>query len=232
MRDLKFGEGEFYHVYNRGVDKRDIFPGNLFLQRFYESLYLFNDKNYQRKRGDVFEKAFQLARSAAFFVDRVRFVSIVAFKLMTNHFHIVLREERENGVSEFMHRIGTGYTNFLNLDFNRSGSLFEGPFKAVHIQSDAQLEHVIRYAHLNELDRHGIPWREGKVEDWDRVLAILDADKYSSHGVYCGREQELPVVDLDLAYGFFPNPDEYREFLRSWSQSDIDLLPPSSFDLI
>ncbi|OGL72122.1 hypothetical protein A3D69_01420 [Candidatus Uhrbacteria bacterium RIFCSPHIGHO2_02_FULL_54_11] len=172
-----------------------------------------------------------LAGSEVFSYDRDLLVSIVAFKMMTNHFHIILREEHENGISIFMHKLGTGYTHFFNKGHGRSGSLFEGPFKAVHIQSDAQLEHSIRYAHFNELDRHGILWREGKVEDWCQALDILDKDTHSSHGVYCGQSQDLPVVDLELVLGLFPDPKEYREFLRSWAQSSIDDIPKDIWNI-
>lgn len=225
MREIKFDVDEFYHVYNRGVDKRITFSSYVEYQRFYESLYLFNDKNYERKLGATLDRMVLLAGSDVFSYDRDPLVSVVAFKMMNNHYHLLLREEQEEGTSKFMHKLGTGYTHFFNRNHERSGSLFEGPFEAVHIQSDAQLEHVIRYLHFNEFDQHGIPWREGEVENWERALAILDADQHSSHGVYCGREQELPVVNLELAHSIFPNPEEYREFLRSWAQSEIDKLP-------
>ena len=221
MRKLTFDTDEYYHIYNRGVDHRDIFLADTDKQRFYESLYLFNDKKHERRRGGFdIDRAMLLSGAEVFSYDRDLLMSLVGFKLMTNHYHLLVRQEQDDGISEFMHRLGTGYTNFINVKEKRSGSLFEGPFKAVHITSDAQLEHVIRYMHLNEVDRHGIPWREGRV-----VLTILDADNYSSHGVYCGRGQELPVVNLELAHGLFPDPEEYLEFLRSWSQSDMVHIP-------
>jgi len=181
MRTVSFVPGEFYHLYNRGVDKRDVFLHTTCYQRFYESLYLFNDKNYDRKNGKLFERVLQLAGAEVFEIDRKCLVSILAFKQMSNHFHLLVREEQEGGISEFMHRLGTGYTNFFNLQQGRTGSLFEGPFQAVHVKNEAHLTHLVRYIHLNELDRHGIPWREGEVCDWETALQKLDDDPYSSH---------------------------------------------------
>ena len=222
---IEFTPGEYYHVYNRGVDGRKIFLSDTDRQRFYESLYLFNDKNYERKHGDFLERIVQLSTAEAFHEDRERFVSIIAFNLMDNHFHIGLREERLEGVSEFMHRMSTGFTNFFNLLHERSGSLFQGPFQAVHVKSDSQLEHLVRYIHLNELDKYGIPWREGKVEDWDNCLRLIDKGTFSSHGLYCGRTQTLPVVDVQTATDIFPLSEEYLSFLRGWIHRSLFELP-------
>ena len=69
------------------------------------------------------------------------------------------------------------------------------------------------------------------MEDWCQALDILDKDTHSSHGVYCGQPQDLPVVDLELALGLFPDPKEYREFLRSWAQSSIDDIPKDIWNI-
>lgn len=231
MRNIHFDVGEYYHVYNRGVDKRDVFSSPDESQRFYESLYLFNDKAYERKDGTFLDRIVLLAGSEVFSYERNQLVSIVAFKLMTNHFHLLLREEQENGISLFMHKLGTGYTNFFNRNHARTGSLFEGPFEAVHIESNAQLEHDVRYIHFNELDRHGFDWRSGNIENWNQALAVLGADPYSSHQVYSGHPQQLPVVDLQLAQELFPRAEEYREFMRTWAQSDLATISPDIIKL-
>lgn len=231
MRDIHFAPDQYYHIYNRGVDKRAVFLSPADYERFLESLYLFNDKRYDRKNGKILERVVQLASAEAWCEERDCLVSVAAFKLMSNHFHLQVREEQEGGVSEFMHRVATGYTNYFNLRQGRTGSLFEGPFKAVHIQSDAQLQHTIRYTHLNELDRHGIPWRNGEIEDWNRCLELLDQDPYSSHGSYCGRSQKLPIVDADIVSGLFPDSQEYINFLRGWTQRSLLDLPRELFEL-
>lgn len=231
MRLTDFSQNGYFHLYNRGTDKRDIFLEDRDFQRFYESLYLFNDKNYNRKGGQIFERVVQLSGAEVFAMDRDCLVSILSYKLMTNHYHLLLREEQEGGVSAFMHRLGTGYTNYFNVQMNRSGSLFQGPFQAVHVASDSQLEHLVRYIHLNELDRYGIPWREGEVVDWEQCFQLLHKDPYSSHGLYCGREQKLPVIDAELAKNLFPDSEEYLDFLKGWTQRSLLELPDDSLHL-
>ncbi|MBI2484704.1 transposase [Candidatus Uhrbacteria bacterium] len=226
MRTTEFASGEYYHIYNRGVDKRQIFLSPLDFERFYESLYLFNDRSYDRKGGDKVERTLQLAGAEVFGIDRDPLASILSFELMSNHFHMLIRQERDGGVSEFMHRVGTGYTNYFNGLYKRTGSLFEGPFHAVQIQSDAQLIHVIRYIHLNGLDGSSHLWREGEVLDWDRALHLLDQYSWSSHHFYMGRDQELPVLNEQLVHSLFPDPGEYSTFLRGWSQREIAHLSP------
>lgn len=231
MRLTDFSPNEYFHLYNRGTDKRDIFLDERDFQRFYESLYLFNDMDYNRKGGQILERVIQLSSAEVFAADRDRLVSILAYKMMNNHYHLVVREEQVGGISEFMHRLGTGYTNYFNVRMKRSGSLFQGPFQAVHVENDSQLEHLVRYVHLNELDRHGVSWREGEVVDWERCFKLLHEDSYSSHGLYCGKQQELPVIDIELAKNLFPNTGEYLDFLRGWIQRSLLELPEGSLHL-
>jgi REP element-mobilizing transposase RayT len=195
-----------------------------------ESLCLFNDEKYQRGSGSLFERTVQLAQSDFFAHEREVLVSIGAFKLMENHFHLFLREEKEAGTSRFMHRLGTGFTNYFNLQQNRSGSLFEGPFQAVHIQSEAHFNHIVRYMHLNELDKYQIPWREGVVSNWGEAIRFLDRDPYSSHALYMGGEQRLPIVDLDLVDSLFSESSTYLDFLKSWSQRSLTDIPEESLE--
>lgn len=225
MRKIDFAPGEYYHLCNRGVDKRPIFMSDLDKDRFYESLYLFNNKDNKYAVWNTVDRWSTLSCAEVLPDIREWLVSIVSFKLMDNHYHLLVREELEGGVSEFMHRLGTGYTNFFNSKYDRAGSLFGCPFEAVRIESDSQLEHVPRYIHLNELDNHYINWRDGEVVDWNTALNVLDKDIYSSHAVYCGQEQRLPVVNEDLVRSIFPNSDEYRKFLQDWSQRGFEHLP-------
>ncbi len=150
MRKIRFVNGEFYHIYNRGVDKRSVFLGRTDFERFLQSMREFNS---QKPIGSLFENSFrdktkQLGNPVAKLVD------IVSYCLNTNHYHLILRQRLENGISAFMHRLGTGYTQSFNIKYKRSGVLFQGKFKALHIDSNKYLLHLSAYINLNNRVHH------------------------------------------------------------------------------
>src|SRR4051812_33091994 len=132
MRKTDLVTGEHYHIYNRGVDKRSIFEDRQDLERFYQSIKEFNSLE---PIGSIFENSFEKERNTKKLVD------IVCYCLNHNHFHFILRQRSENGISEFMKRLG-GYTWYFNNRHKRSGALFQGVFKSSHIDSDEYLLHA------------------------------------------------------------------------------------------
>lgn len=131
---------EKYHIYNRGVDKRDVFMDKFDYLRFYQTLHLFNcvepTQNYRLAKNSH-ESTKQLL------------VRIHAYSLLKNHFHLIIEQVCDNGISEFMKRIGGGYTNFFNEKYNRSGALFQGKYKKVHIENDNQYNYLFAYVNEN-----------------------------------------------------------------------------------
>ena len=132
--------GEKYHVFNRGTDKREIFLDNFDYLRFYDSLAYFNTiepvKNYR------------LAKSR-FSKNTPRLVNIIAYSLLPNHFHLILEPLIDNGLSEFIKRLSGGYTSYFNERNERSGVLFQGKYKKVHISSNEQFQYLFAYVNEN-----------------------------------------------------------------------------------
>ena len=146
IRKVQFVEGEYYHVFNRGVDRRDIFESQDDLQYFFKRLIdlnmvavdsKFNSKRYRESGKVVVDKRYK------------NLVTIVAYCLLPNHFHLVLKQESEDGISKFMQKLGTSYTMYFNQKYNRSGSLFQGKFKANMIDSEFGLPVLSVYVNLN-----------------------------------------------------------------------------------
>ncbi len=214
MREA-FDSAAYYHVYNRGVDKRPIFLDSGDFQRFYESMYLFNDANFVHPGGRGIDRDTLLASYEMSSAFRSPHVSIVAFCLMRNHFHLLLRQHEPEGISKFLHRLGMGYANYFNLKYERTGSLCEGPFKAKAIDTDEHLQLLPRYIHLNALDDTGHGWRASSDIDWVSVMSELRAYPWSSHHVYLEEGQLLPVVDETIVRGWFPMKVEYIQYLRA-----------------
>ncbi len=144
-RKTKFSTNEFYHCFNRGVDKRIIFQDSEDYHYFLTALRLFNqteslgDMRHYKQNSDPES------------VKQEPLVSIIAYCLNPNHFHLLLHQEAEDGITQFMRKLGTGYTMYFNKKNQRSGSLFQGQFKSVHTKSDTQLQHLFAYVTNNNI---------------------------------------------------------------------------------
>jgi len=156
MRKDPLVTNQYYHVYNRGVDKRDIFMNKADLDRFALSVKEFN---VVRPIGSIKERLIELKESSgeSSGVQHPQpLISIVCYCLNPNHFHFILKQEIEGGISEFLKRLLGGYTNYFNLVHKRSGALFQGRFKSHLIDDDAYFLKIRPYVHLNNLV-HDIP---------------------------------------------------------------------------
>lgn len=216
MRYEDLAVGECYHVFTRGVEHCPIFLDEQDHRRFYEGMFLFNDTRSSVITHDAFRRYLDVS-FGQYCDTRNRLVNIVSFCLMSNHYHLLLEQIAENGISRFLHRLNMGYVKYFNLRHSRTGVLFDGRFQAVLIQKESQLEHVPKYIHLNALDRAGLPWREGILSGWDKALHVLDNYPWSSHRVYVDGLQELPVVHQQIVTEFFPTGEEYIRSLKDWS---------------
>ena len=208
MRDIKLVKGEFYHVYNRGVDKRIIFQHRKDLDRFLESIEAFNTKenignldrhSNKRKEGKL--------------------VDFIAYCINPNHFHFIITPSVSGGLEKFMHKLCMGYSKYFNAKYQRSGALFQGKFKATHIDSDEYLLHLSAYVNLNnEVHKH--PGRS--VSSWE---------EYRSDHVE-------GICNKDIVLDQFRNRDEYIKFAQetlrdiikrksSLRDVEMELLTPS-----
>jgi len=148
MRKIDFTTHEYYHIYNRGVDGRVIFPVPQDIKRFYQSLIEFNTL---LPIGSIYENTFRKDGHARDMLDppQDRLVNFICYCLNPNHFHLILEQVSERGIEKFMHRLGVGYSKYFNQKYKRVGSLFQGTFKAIHVSSNEYLLHLSAYINLN-----------------------------------------------------------------------------------
>mgnify|MGYP001591135571 FL=1 len=146
IRKIAFVEGQYYHVFNRGVDKRTIFESKDDLDYFYRRLV---DLNIDDINPNIKLKRSRLSGAVTYDIDKKQLVSIVSYCLLPNHFHLVLKQESEGGISRFMQKLGTSYTMYFNQKYKRSGSLFQGKFKANMIDGEFGLPVLSVYVNLN-----------------------------------------------------------------------------------
>jgi len=136
--------GETYHIFNRGVDKRDVFVDKVDYWRFHTSLQIFNA---QDQAESVYRRRFR----AEWITTQEPLVQVNAYCLLKNHYHLILTQVIDGGVSEFMKRLGGGYTGYFNERYERSGALFQGNYKRVHCATNEQLLYLAVYVNYNNL---------------------------------------------------------------------------------
>lgn len=198
MRKIQFANNEYYHLFNRGVDKRKIFLDREDLSRFFQSMEEFNTLD---PIGSIFENS---RRKNQFGVpvskvskEQKKLVNFICYALNPNHYHFILKQVAEDGIMKFMHRLGLGYALFFNNKYGRSGTLFEGRYKAVNIDSNEYLLHVSAYVNLN-----------------NKIHKIGDRDSKTSWEEYADRKKG-GFCEKDIILEQFNNQVSYKEFAES-----------------
>lgn len=199
MRKEIFLNDQFYHIYNRGVDKRLIFLNERDYERFYSGLCLFNDA---RQHDYDFSEINLRSLASCPVGEREKLVDILHWSSMPNHFHLFLRQNRKDGIRIFMHKLGTGYTKYFNKKHERSGRLFEGSFKACHVNKDNYFSHLGAYISVNHLDLLKPEWREKGAprKEIQKCKNFLTEYRWSSSRDYLGKSLIVGVVSPDIYY--------------------------------
>ena len=142
-------------------------------------------------------------------------VDIGIYCLVPNHFHLLIKEKTENGISEFVKKVATGYSMYFNKKYERTGSLFEGPFKAKRIDTDEYLKYIFSYIHLNPIKIIDSQWKENKITDRVKAKNYLQKYPYSSYFEYIGgKRQEEKILEKDSFPEYFSQPKEFDDFIN------------------
>lgn len=207
----------FYHIYNRGVDGRRIFQEEKDYLRFIHCLHEFNDKSPALPYSQTFEKNKILKRNGL----RDILVKILCFCLMPNHFHLILQQIINNGITKFMRKLGTGYTMYFNEKNARSGVLFQGKFKSILVETDEYLLHLSRYIHLNPVEMIEPNWKERGIQNWEEARNFLERYRWSSFPDYLGFKNFSSVTERDFLKGYFSEEKGYKNFVYGFLAKDL-----------
>jgi putative transposase len=212
-RKFKFSIGEYYHVYTRGVDRQSIFKDMFDQQRLLSHFYIGNDSKMTR-----FSQLGIVQRNSVFSLERTEtLVEIGTYCFMPNHFHILVREKIEGGISKFMGKMLTGYSMYFNIKHKRSGPLFTKPFRAVHVENDTQLKYLFSYIHLNPLKLFDPRWKDRPMKDVSATKKFLEAYIYSSYLDYSGVTRSQRSILSTASFPiYFQNPADFEQELFSW----------------
>lgn len=210
-KQIKYASGEYYHLYNRGTEGRDIFLDKSDYQRFLTILYFFNQKN------NVCLELENLTSEKIGMQKRTeKLVDIAAYCLMPNHYHLLLQEKENGGISKFMQKIG-GYTMYFNERYGRTGALFQGRYKAKHIDSDAYLRYLISYIHLNPIKIIEPTWKKTGIQNKEMAEKYLERFSYSSYLDYRNiRRKESAILSLETIPEYFLRGTDFKNFVTEW----------------
>jgi len=204
-RKTPFTEGEHYHIYSRGVEKRKIFLNTKDYDRFVALLYIMNQNasfkmdNFLQKSKNNLKDIFKEEREKTL-------VSILGYCLIPNHFHLILYEHTEGGISKFMGKLLTAYSMYFNTKYERSGPLFTHPFRSEHIESESQYMYIFSYLHLNPLSILEKNWKEEGIKNKKEAKEFLEKYQYSSYQDFLGNNRpESIITDFSMIPEYIKN---------------------------
>lgn len=211
-RRIQIAPEEFYHLYNRGVEKRKVFLCRADYERFEALLYLANqtepaDLKYQ---GCSFAEICEAREGDPL-------VEIVAYCLMPNHFHLLVRECIEGGIAKFMQKVTTGYTMYFNKRNDRRGALFEATYKAKDVSDDRYFRYLISYIHLNPIKLFDSKWKENGIKDRAGAKRYLGQYVHSSYLDYVGKSRaQALILEKKMLTDIFPSVGDFKTCVTEW----------------
>ncbi len=210
LRKQVFAPGEYYHLYNRGTEKRIIFLDEQDYRHFLFLMHVCNTEKsiILRSVGENFDRGESV-------------IDIGTFCLMPNHFHIVAREKIENGISLYMRKLLTGYSMYFNKKYKRTGKLYEGVFKSIHVDKDTYLKYLYSYTHLNPAKLMDPNWKENKNRESLKLLNFVFSYNYSSLKEYL--DDKFSICSPEQFPEYFRNPNDHKEELFEWLSLEAEL---------
>ncbi len=205
-RKIRFVPGEFYHICNRGLDGRAIaslvreYSRLLFLIIFLQSARSYDHASQYIK--DFIKNGNFLDVEEEQTITSQRTVSLLCFCIMENHFHLLVREETEGGIPFYIQRIENAYTRYFNLSHERRGHLFQGPFRAVHIDTNDQLLYTSAYIHRNPRE----------IKEWKNKELLY---RWSSFSDYACDNRWPFLLHQEPIMSQFNNKQDYSDFINS-----------------
>jgi len=203
---------EFYHTYNRGVEKRKLFLDNSDYLRGVHDIYALNDVN---AAVNLHRSIVGLTKSN---ISREKLVDIGVWSFMPNHYHFFSCPVKDNGLSSFHKKFGIGIANYFNTKYKRSGALFQGRYKKVKVENDTQALQLICYIHANPLDLWKPNWKEKGLtsSEIQNALEFLEGYRWSSHMDWWGIKNFPSLIDKSSMSRFFESQEEYQKFFIDW----------------
>jgi putative transposase len=227
-RIISFINGEIYHIVLRSVEGNFLFRDEPDHWRAIFGLYEFNNRKsvsiWQKRKSKKSNKMLQGRTLQRFRKEgRELLVDILAFCLMPNHIHLLLRQRKDGGITQFMRKLATGYAMYFNKKYNRTGHLFQGVFRAVHIENDSQFLAVVVYIHSNPVSIIFPKYKELGIDNVKKAMKFLENYKWSSYLDYIGKRNFPSVIRKDVLLKIIGKGDQIKEEISAWLEHKKDL---------
>jgi len=219
----QLANGEIYHIVIRTMEGLKLFRNEKDYLRMIHDLFVFNNRvstsssyrNTINKSGldpDLLPRKNQIRRRLL--------VEILAFCLMPNHVHLLVRQLQDNGISKFMQKIGAGYGGYYNKKYKRNGHLFQGKYRIVHIKNDKQLITIFVYIHTNPTAILVPYWKERGIKgrDLKKIIKFLENYRWSSYSNYLGNKIFPSVTSREFLTETVGGIKGARRFVNDWLQ--------------
>lgn len=226
MRRDKFVPDNYYHIYNRTIFKMPEFKNNRNCERLSQAFLLANwtesTRAFQFLRNHkdaTIEDAFKIAEKGE------RLVDILCYVIMPDHYHLLLRERKEGGISQFVRKCDISIAKYINISNERKGTIFESRFQSKYIDTNEYLLHLSLYIHLNPLDFiFGKNWRSHGLKNWQVQKKKLLNYPWSSLNFFLNNQENKIISGTEIILDQFINSKEYDTFLREWSEESLDII--------
>jgi len=210
QRKFTFSIHEYYHTYSRGTDKRLIFMDEEDRQRFTSLMFICNSERNVAFRDTPIGQPYVFERGDTL-------VDIGAYCLMPNHFHFLIREKVDGGITKFIKKILTSYSMYFNKKHKRTGTLFESRFKAKHVDSDEYLKYLFAYIHLNPVKLLDPKWKEFDIQNRAEAKEYIEKYRYSSYPEYIGgHREESKIINRSVFPEYFAGVQDFDAFIKDW----------------
>jgi putative transposase len=214
----KLVNDQIYHIVSRTVGNTVVFEDEKDFFRGIFSIYEFNNDNsiniWKRRKERAVEKK-KLGSTSLTLKNRDRFVDVLAFSFMPNHLHLIVKQLKDNGISKFMQKVGTGYAGYFNEKYERQGHLFN-KFRAVHIKDDDQLKTAFVYVHTNLISLVEPSWKEKGIKNPNKVIKFLENNKRHSYMDYLGKKAFPSVTQRDFLLEAMSGVEGCKTFVDAW----------------
>jgi len=219
IRKVSLVDEEYYHIYNRGNNKQNIFIDDEDRDRFVKLLYLCNSTKKINFKEDIVQAKIN---AWDFKIDNC-LVVIGAWVLMPNHFHLYLKAlpkqgfGKSNNITNFMSKLCTAYVKYFNKKYNRTGSLFEGKFKSVHIKDEVQAKYLFSYIHLNPVKLIQSDWKETGIKNEKETLDFLNNYRWNSYSDYLLiKRPENKIINKEDFINYFSEISDFKKEIFDW----------------
>ena len=202
IRKTILADNQIYHIFNRAIDRQTIFTSKWEYKRAIETLKYYRFANLPFKFSQLLNLPEDDKQKIVLELSQKneKLVEFIAFCIMPNHFHFLVKQLKPNGISKFISDFTNSYTRYFNTKHERKGHLFEGLFKAVLVESDEQLIHLSRYIHLNPVVSFIIKQEELENYSWSSLPEYLSLNSEN-------------LCDKALVMKMFPSLGDYKKFV-------------------